>query len=213
MAVDADTLRSRARQRADMENSLFIGDAEALALVDDATRELYDMLLASDEHYFDEPTDITIDSGDQTIDLANIQRVFDLERVENDGFVNVPRIPFEERRLAATRCYCIVGGNIYVWPLAQAEGDYRLWCTPAWPGFYDEDDTIPTAMEPWAEFIVVAAAIKMLVKEESNTSALEAARTAIVARIQSLAASRDDGEPGRIVDIEERDGPPRLLSL
>lgn len=53
----------------------------------------------------------------------------------------------------------------------------------------------------WEEYIVVDAAIKALGKEESDVTVLGARKAALLQRIQSIAENRDQGAPGKTVDV------------
>ena len=55
--------------------------------------------------------------------------------------------------------------------------------------------------DKWREFIVVDTAIKMLGKEESDTSLLERRRANLEKRINEAAAARDVGRSMRIQDV------------
>ena len=50
--------------------------------------------------------------------------------------------------------------------------------------------------------MIVDAAIKALIKEESDTSALERDKAAITARIESAAENRDAAKPQRVADVQ-----------
>lgn len=54
----------------------------------------------------------------------------------------------------------------------------------------------------WEEMIVVDCAIKALGKEESDVQVLGARKAALVQRIQDIAENRDQGSPGRTVDVQ-----------
>jgi hypothetical protein len=52
----------------------------------------------------------------------------------------------------------------------------------------------------WDEYVIVDAAIKCLIKEESDPSALMATKQNLLARVESAAANRDSAIPERISD-------------
>ncbi len=53
----------------------------------------------------------------------------------------------------------------------------------------------------WEEYVVVDAAIKILGKEESDATTMGARKAALVGRIASIAENRDQGAPGKTVDV------------
>ncbi len=54
----------------------------------------------------------------------------------------------------------------------------------------------------WLEYVVTDAAIKMLQKEESDTTLLLAQKGALIRRIESAAENRDAGSPARVSDTQ-----------
>lgn len=52
----------------------------------------------------------------------------------------------------------------------------------------------------WLEYVIVDAAIKALVKEESDPSALMAQEQALLKRLEAMASNRDAGEPSTVAD-------------
>jgi len=58
----------------------------------------------------------------------------------------------------------------------------------------------------WMEYVVVDAAIKCLIKEESDPSALMAQKVALVQRLESAAENRDAGSPQIVADSTRSNG-------
>lgn len=59
----------------------------------------------------------------------------------------------------------------------------------------------------WEEYIVIDAAIKCLIKEESDISALELQKAQMLKRIEAMASNRDSGRPDRIADVNTTNYP------
>jgi len=57
----------------------------------------------------------------------------------------------------------------------------------------------------WEEWIVLKVAIRLLAKEESDTSDLRADLAEVDARISAAAGRRDEGRPERMVDLKYQD--------
>lgn len=53
----------------------------------------------------------------------------------------------------------------------------------------------------WEEYIICDCSIKILGKEESDATVMGARKAALLQRIQSIAENRDQGAPGRTVDV------------
>ena len=58
----------------------------------------------------------------------------------------------------------------------------------------------------WLEYVVTDAAIKMLQKEESDTSTLQFQKAALIKRIEAAAENRDAGSPATIADVQWTNG-------
>jgi hypothetical protein len=94
----------------------------------------------------------------------------------------------EERR------FTIMASHIVIAPDARASGDYRFWYVPKWTDLSSSVQAIPAPMEQWAEYIAVDAAIKCLLKEESDASALMMRKAELGRRIENGAQNRDASE-------------------
>ena len=75
---------------------------------------------------------------------------------------------------------------------------------PSCPLLVYDTDTFD-GVNGWEEYIVVDVAIKALTKEESPTQELEAAKMALLKRIESSAPNRDAGMSGRVTDVHAID--------
>lgn len=58
----------------------------------------------------------------------------------------------------------------------------------------------------WLEYVVTDAAIKMMQKEESDTSVLQLQKAALIKRVESAAENRDAGSPATIADVQWTNG-------
>jgi hypothetical protein len=58
----------------------------------------------------------------------------------------------------------------------------------------------------WLEYVVTDVGIKMLQKEESDTSVLQLQKQALIRRIEAAAENRDAGSPATIADVQWTNG-------
>ena len=58
----------------------------------------------------------------------------------------------------------------------------------------------------WLEYVVTDVGIKMLQKEESDTSVLQSQKQALIRRIEAAAENRDAGSPATIADVQWTNG-------
>lgn len=216
MGTSLATLVLMARQRADMENSTFVGTTEADRLVQDSYGELYDLLVSKNQDYFvADPVEFTL-SGTNTLALAD--DFYKLLGVDVDlgssRWKELDPFNWNERNASGTRRrelgryvnvrYRTVGNDLHLVPADNADGDYRYWYIPTCP-VLSTLVSLDATSDKWREYVVVDVAIKMLAKEESDTTVLERAKLALIARIEAAAASRDAGRSARVQDVRSGD--------
>lgn len=104
--------------------------------------------------------------------------------------------------------YCDFGNNIFFIPQPQASLYAQLWYVPVVDELLLDTDMMPFSISGWSELVIVDAAIKALVKEESyeQAQALVGDRQDILMRIESVAANRDVGQPNTVSNTRSRVG-------
>ena len=214
MSTTLATMRTRVRQRADMEESEFVTDSELNQYINSSYQELYDILVSSFEDYYTlPPVNFTISSGTEYYTLPS--DFYKLRGVDasSDGNNYYTLAPFNflnrnrnnENLMSLDRSsydinYRIVGSRIYFTPIDQAAGSYRIWYIPVATTLSSDSSTLD-GINGWEEYIVVDAARKCLDKEESDTRMLSAEKEALRQRIINASARRDVGMPKTISDV------------
>lgn len=214
MSTSLLQLRLMARQRADMENSDFIEDPELDRYINDSFGDLYDLLVSKYADYFvDTPTEFTLAEGVSTWDLPDdFYKIVGLDQFFGGGqWLTMRNFNFEQRNvqynvanqlgIIPTAQYRVVGNLLRFIPTDNAQGTYRIWYTPSYTPLAEEDDELPIQVDRWREYLVIDVAIKMLVKEESDTSQLMQQLMKQKVRIEEMAQNRDEGEPERVTDV------------
>lgn len=104
--------------------------------------------------------------------------------------------------------YIIMGGNLEFIPLPTNAQTIQLLYVPVMQQLLLDTDMLPFSISGWSEVVMVDAAIKALVKEESydQAMALVNERTALLERIESTAANRDVGQPNTVSNTRSRAG-------
>jgi hypothetical protein len=104
--------------------------------------------------------------------------------------------------------YCEFGNNLWFIPQPQASLYVQLWYVPVVTEMLKDTDMMPFSISGWSELVIVDAAIKALVKEESyeQAGAMINERTELIARIQETAANRDVGQPNTVSNTRARVG-------
>jgi hypothetical protein len=214
MAVSLATLRTRAKRRADRENSAFITDPEWTDYINEVVGELHDLIVMSYEDYelksttvslvantdsYTLPADFYKERGVELISggLAYTLRPFVFR--ERNRYQMVPGISVDWR---LNMRYQILGNKIRFVPMPDGAASVTLWYIPQATMLSGDSDTLSlSVVTGWEAFIVLGAAIKALAKEEQDTSLLMAEKSEIAQRIRSAAQGRAGGEPQRVSDV------------
>lgn len=202
-------LRTRARQRSDMENSTFVSDSELNGYLNSSISELYDLLVATNGEYYLSSSTSTISNGTSTITLpTDFLKLKGVDFYTGGRWVEIDSFNFNERNLDTVNfsiCgvevrYMVQGANLRLIPESNAGGQYRIWYTPK-PSTLSLDADSFDGINGWEEYVVVDAAIKMLLKEESSVTALMEIKQALKKRIESSATKRDSARPKTITNV------------
>lgn len=223
MAVTLASLRDQTRQRADMQNSEFVSNAELNVYLNNSAWELYDVVVSrfEDQFIFTDsvtglpPTYTITDVNQNWFTLpANFYKLRGVDRQQNqstDNWFTLSRWNFAERNNfitrglrsywgASTASYRVLGNKVQILPQGDSAGTYRLWYVPKMTEMTDSV-ALDSTIEMWSEYVVVDAAIKCLIKEESDTTALMMTKQALLQRIQAMATNRDAGEAERVANV------------
>lgn len=204
-------LKLASRQKANQEYSTFVSDTELKDYINQSFAELYDILVSRFEDYFSKVLEFTITSGNSYSLPSDLYKIRGLDfKLNTDDFVTVRKFNFEDRnkisrnttrsiRGYSDRIYRVMGENINILPTDAAPGTYKLWYIPRYTPLVNDADVL-TGVLDFQEYITVDAAMKMMIKEESDISALMAQKQALVARIEAMASNRDL-QPDRISDV------------
>jgi hypothetical protein len=206
-------LRAEVRQRANMENSLFVTDSELDRYINLSLSELYDILVSKyGQDYFmtsyDFSTTAGVDSYALPTDLYKLAGV-DM-KLDPVRFIRLKRFEFAERNRVDYAMtlreidlkYRLRGEYILFSPIGNMSGrQIRLWYIPKPTLLVNTTDTVE-GYNGWEEHAIITAAIKCLGKEESDTSTLQVELAKITTRIESMAAARDTQSPMRVYDNE-----------
>ncbi len=213
MAITAQNLIDRARQRADFVSSTFLTDStELLSWCEDSYKELWDLLAeAYGENYLLVLSNI--DVADRVVQLGSalIHKLIRVDRVANDRRVPLRAFDFadvvfsEETQAWESTIveFNLVGDSVWFNPVPAVTETVSLYYVPqaALTTLTGGTGTISVQAEPWAEYIVIDLAIKMRVKEETDTSDLRLDKEAMRRRIISAGTPRDVTRARRTVDV------------
>jgi len=111
--------------------------------------------------------------------------------------------------------YCWEGQTIYFIPYPTNAQSLQLWYVPILTQMLQDTDMMPFSISGWSELVIVDAAIKALVKEESydQAAALVNERTEILERIETTAPNRDVGQSNTVSNTRSATGDPNFGAL
>jgi hypothetical protein len=206
-------LRNRSRQRADMVNSRFITDAELNYFINASFGELYDLLVNSrGENYYVSSYNFTTTINQDTYPLpADFFKLMGVDYVTSTTqAITLKAFRWQERNRFRepfynvrnyNLMYQVRGNNLVFIPTPNGSQQIRLWYIPRHQELALDTDSFD-GINGWEEYIIIDAAIKMRVKEESPVEELILAKNDMKARILSACSGRDSGEPPRVVDTD-----------
>ena len=207
-------LRTRARRRADMENSSFVSDAEIQDYLNSSISELHDFMVKSYEDYFvsEQTYNAPIATGG-----ANLPDDFykALGVDYNSGGItstlraysfterNIYNTPYAAIDRLAEPMYKVEGSKIKLIPTNSQSGTITLYYVPLPTQFSSTVTEIETIIPGYEEYVVVATAIRMLMKEESDTRQLELEKNQLASRIIRALSPRDVSGSFAIRDVRK----------
>lgn len=220
MASTLLQLKTRARELSDMEDSLFVSESELTSYINQSSLELYDLLVASfEDYYLDVTADTLVASGQDSIAVpTNLYKLRGVDHlISSDKWQDLQPFSFQDRNASNQSLvqpsyygtsglrYRLQGSTIKLMPSDQASGTYRIWYVPKMSQMVVDADTLPDHLDAWDEYVVVDAAIKMLQKEESSTSALDGMKANLKKRIEAMSRNRDSAHPEVILPSSKPD--------
>jgi len=197
-----------------MVSSSFVGTSELDGFINASGGELWDILITRYEDYCTTPewSTFTLSGSDYQRSLpSDCVKLRGVEFYDRGEWSALKRYTLEDRdRWRDTqwrwgsdeRRYTILGSKLSFVPEDSAAGDYRFRYVQAWTVLSSSTQTV-SLPNGWEEYISVDAAIKCKQKEESDTTALEMRKAALLRRIEAAASNRDAGEQEFLTDPNE----------
>lgn len=219
-------IRTQAKQRADMVNSQFVTDAEWLAYINGSAAELYDLLIQKYGDNYEDATPYTF-TADGVLDRFPLPNGIGAEPAfykllgvdmqatgTTTGWMTLRPFTLSERNrvgilgvTAGARGvvprYRLSGDDLWLNPKPVSGQVFRIFYAKRFLPLEDDEDELD-GVSGWEELVIVDAARKALLKEESDTSGLEREKLALLARIEAAAENRDPGSAATVADVRPR---------
>lgn len=211
-------LRTTMLQRADMVNSPFITTAEANGYINSSLQELHDLLIdAYGNDYQTKNVTFATQQNKDTYSFAtdilapDFYKLVGLDQQVGSLWFNLQPYSMRERNRFQYGLYTynywgryyryrVIGSNLVLTPMPQASVTLRLWYAPVCPTLVSDSDSYDD-VDGFSEYVIVDAAIKCLLKEESDVSVHLMRKNELRARIDQMKQNRDASEPMTIGDI------------
>lgn len=105
--------------------------------------------------------------------------------------------------------YRVMGNQLFVFP-PNTNTTLRLWYVPVMTQLLQDTDMLPFSISGWSEYVIVDAAMKAMIKEESleKWNALSAIKQQQMMRIETQAANRDVDQPNTVSNTRNTMGDP-----
>lgn len=237
--INLGYLRYMAQLRADKLNSAYLTPDEWNFNVNQSACELYDILVAryGDDYFFAPPLQIPLTGlafyplPDGSL-YSGAPACYKLNGIDtnisggstgpNAGWVPISRFNWSDRDKYTTfpgqagalnnayqMSYREMGSNVYLIPQNQ-NMLIQLWYVPVLKQMLQDTDMLPFSISGWSEFIIVDAAMKAMIKEESldKWTALSNSKAALLDRIKTIASNRDVGQPNTVSNTRSTMGDP-----
>lgn len=237
--INLGYLRYMAQLRADKLNSLYLTTDEWNFNINQSANELYDLLVDKyGEDYFLAPALQIPLSGSSSYPLPNganysgAPALYKLNGIDanvsgaatgpNAGWTPLARANWSDRDRytswpgqagALNNIYQIsyrtMGNNLFLFPCNE-NMLIQLWYVPMLTQMLADTDMLPFSISGWSEFVIIDAAMKAMIKEESfdKWNALAGTKSAIIERIEVTASNRDVGQPNSVSNTRATMGDP-----
>lgn len=212
-AISLTTLRSRARERADMVNSAFISDTAVSldAWINKGLQLIHEKLVEAygDEYLESSSTFTTAASAETYLLPAGFLKLIDIELQLNGQWTSLKKYQrpeanaYRSANLRGDRLprYRLSGANVRLLPVPANGIAGRIWYVPTHTVLVNGADTVDLP-NGWEEYAVLYAAKVALGKEESDISAVERELGVLDTRLDQIKLDRDMGQPNQVVDVD-----------
>lgn len=208
-------LKTKVRERADMVYSQFVSDSELQGYISASYSDYYDQIVkVYADQLVSDPVSFTIVSGNTYTLDTNFYKLVGLDFQDGTDWREVRSFDFNERNsnnhdfgrgyYHPILKYRLIGNKLRFIPIDQATGTYRYWYIPLYTPLLLDADTMD-GYNGWEEYIVIDAAIKCLLKEETSVKELLMLREEWRTKIAESAQNRDAGQSQRIIDVQGYD--------
>lgn len=188
--VTLQDIRLDCRDRADMPRARLVSDQNLDRYINDSVARVYKMLVAArGQDYYMKDQSFTTDGRNPSQYALNSDFWQLVNVTATDGTFRRTLRPFTMKERARWQEYAVPAGLVVTYSYVPA------------PDRLTDPDATFDGIAGWEEWVVLDAAMKMLEKEETDTSAMANRRAELTREIELLAPDRDAGWPERVTDV------------
>lgn len=205
-------LRTAILARSDYTDSNFVSATVLNVWVDQAMRELYDLVVLAHPDTYSDYRDVVIPStGLVALDATCYKvRAVDLDPASPNP-TPLRRFNFAERNRVRGLAYHDLGNSVKFMPTQLASGkSVRIWFVPKLVVLADDSTSLDSTMEAYAEYVIAECAAKVLEKAEDFEVAdrIRMRKNDLENKLRAM-IPRDVGEPEQVADVTSSDCIPR----
>lgn len=192
-------IKDRALDYADLTGTTAYSDARLSDYVNDGLAILHDLLIDSHMNYKREESTITLVAGTEKYALP-------------EDFYKCIKVWYEnsDRRFRVGEFNLDEIDGYKTSPISS--GTVKLWYAPRFKRLTSDNQKIDiTIIDGWEDFAALHAAIRLLIREESDTTALTRERETARQRIIQMCSPRDVGGHKVVGDYYDRYGTQRQI--
>lgn len=214
-SVTLTTLLARVRERADMVGSSFVTDASTslYSFINEGVQKLHEKLVAAyAEDYLESSGSISLVSGTSDYALpSDFLKLYGVDLPINGVTTTLKPFMKNERNQYANSSlayrqrpsYKLSGSNIRFLP-STVTGTATIRYAPTIALLTTGTDTV-NFPNGWERYVVIDAAIQVLMKEESAVADLKAERQEMERQLEELKVNRDASFPRHVTDMDAVD--------
>lgn len=185
-------LTDQALDYADMTGSAFPNATRLTEYINKGLSALHDLLINADQDYFLTISTIPLIVGTETYSLpTDFYRGLKVFKVYSGRRYLVPMFNLSD-----------IDGSL---PGPIDAGNIELWYSPQLTRLVAPGDIVEAALpDGWEDYVALNAAIKLLNKEESDSTQRVSEKNEVEGRIIAMAQPRDSGGVKRVEDVDKR---------
>lgn len=207
--VSLSTLRSKVRQRLELEDSGYLQNGELTTYINASIATLYNAVVAAyGGDYFAKSQSISTVAGtEQYAVAADFMALIGVKLNYSGSQYPLRQATFDELGQASTVWtdisapkYRLRGAYIVFTPIPNSVQSITVWYVPT-PSVLSADGDTFDFVAGWDEFVVADVCAKVQVKQDSDPAAFLQSKAEYLAFIFANAPKRDAGEPAGVIDV------------